>query len=97
MIGTQLVVVDQDESSSGPQNDIIDIDVMKDGSLITSISLAQCSTPTPQSLDYAMTLLVRPKKVFVEDFYINNREVIFSSIEYSFIIDKLVFSYPKSC
>ena len=39
MIGTHLMPMDQDESSLGLENDIIEIDVKEDGSLITSISL----------------------------------------------------------
>ena len=41
MIGTQLVPMEQDESSSCLQNDIIDIDVVENGILIASITLGR--------------------------------------------------------
>ena len=44
MIGTQLVPMEQDESSSCLQCDIIDIDVVENGILIASITLGRYCT-----------------------------------------------------
>ena len=88
MIGTQLVLMEQDESSSCLENDIIDIDLVENGILIASITLGRYCTLSRLRSD-----IINETKGSVcmgFSFILNKQEGKLSFLNYSFKIRKIV-------